>query len=264
MINAETLKYFVGYHPGMGIPILDDLVGMLGRLLVGSEYRMPEDQRSGVFRAIEDWQRSRQHQLLERHRAECLRRGLNLEFYLLDVSDGMVKIEYQIPAKSVFVMYGLPVEEEPSTALQRYDERRVPLGTSLAYHDFSVSSEELQNEACYRMLRPFSLLPGEGDRRAYHQVLLDIFNSGYEIPLLKGIAIADDITRFLQQTQERALPGRAVRGTGGKYSSLFQIYFEEIFEMHLHNLNDRYTSGTVLTDDLEVGTEEEVSALILR
>lgn len=234
---------------------LDEIVNGIGRALNGSHYEPGEWQRSnpnnpidGLFARIEQWERSAQHRAIEQHRASLRDRGINLEFYILDVGEECVKVDYRVPGKSILLMYGHQVPETKSAAIIQFDPYQAPHGTSLACQEFARCPEDTKDEIVYRILRPFQLLAGAGDMQAYYTILQNIFNSGYPIPVFKGVAIADEIRGFLEEIQQKALGGSGECGETYdlKWESSFQSTFEQIFKRHLYHDNDCYTPSQVL------------------
>src|SRR3989344_4853386 len=138
---------------------LDDIVNGIGRALNGSHYEPGEWQRfnphnpiDGLFARIEQWEQSTQHRTIEQHRASIQDHGINLEFYILDVGEEGVRVDYLVPGKSILLMYGHQVPETQSAAMVRFDPYQTPHGTSLACQEFAKCPTDIKDEIVYRIL----------------------------------------------------------------------------------------------------------------
>ena len=257
--------------------LINGLVDSMGRFFCGKDYRTPEWQRTpednpldNALASIDNILQTREIRKLEHHRRDLKERGLDLDFYTIEV--GSKQIYFECPALSVLVICDMDAkaQKELNRKNQREDlsldyaitlaglDNRVG-GESATRIEFKHRDQVTKDLIVYRILRPYQFL-SENDHGAYHETICDMFGkTGYDMPLLKAIAIADEIAAFLKQEQSRALPETAPFSEANLFCrSDLKGRFKEIFYMHLQRYNDQYNED-ILTNPKTIVAESAES-----
>lgn len=262
--------------------ITDRFINVVGRLLLGNKYALPNWQQSSednpvdyalgrARKLVNGEQPSIEARILDIHRTDLRRRGLNLELYLIEACEDGHKLVYTLPGRSILLAYGISPTELESLANAEGQIRRrsiSPDSTSLAREvsiglinwesdykpdpgdppvrqEFKDSSSDIKGKVVYRLMLPYEMMV-ESEWEIYHRFLQEIFDPRHNITLFKAVAIADDVSDFLrskktgpnQQYQEQSLTLYKVPAIG---KVKLREVFEEIFERHHAIDNETYT-----------------------